>query len=75
MNDYRFANFPYEKRRTAGLSQNQAARLLGVSDKAVSKWKNARRSPPRILCESWQSLWMNCCKCERSRRQCLSTRL
>ena len=45
MNDYRFGNYLYEKRRQAGLSQSQTARLLGVSDKAVSKWENGKAKP------------------------------
>lgn len=45
MNDYRFANYLYEKRKLAGLSQSQVARLVGVSDKAVSKWENGKAKP------------------------------
>ena len=45
MNDYRFGNYICEKRRSAGLSQSQLARLLGVTDKAVSKWENGRAKP------------------------------
>ena len=45
MNDYRFGNYVYEKRRLSGLSQSQVARLLGVSDKAVSKWENGKAKP------------------------------
>ena len=45
MNDYRFGNFIYEKRRLSGLSQSQVARLLGVTDKAVSKWENGKAKP------------------------------
>ncbi len=45
MNDYRFGNYIYEKRRLAGLSQRQVAMLLGVTDKAVSKWENGRAKP------------------------------
>ena len=45
MNDYRFANYLYEKRKLAGLSQSQLARLIGVSDKAVSKWENGKAKP------------------------------
>ncbi len=45
MNDYRFGNYVFEKRRAAGLSQSQVARLLGVTDKAVSKWENGRAKP------------------------------
>ncbi len=44
-NDYRFGNYIYEKRRLAGLSQSQIARLLGVTDKAVSKWENGKAKP------------------------------
>lgn len=45
MNDYRFGNFIYEKRKLSGLSQDQVARLLGVTDKAVSKWENGKAKP------------------------------
>ena len=45
MNDYKFGNRLFEKRKQLGLSQSQAARLLGVSDKAVSKWENGRSKP------------------------------
>ncbi len=45
MNDYPFGNYLYEKRKAAGLSQSQVARLLGLSDKAVSKWENGRAKP------------------------------
>lgn len=45
MNDYKFGNLIYEKRKLAGLSQSQVARLIGVSDKAVSKWENGRAKP------------------------------
>ena len=45
MNDYRFADYLYEQRRQAGLSQRQVAALLGMSDKAVSKWETVRAKP------------------------------
>ena len=45
MIDYRFADYLYEKRRQAGLSQRQVAALLGMSDKAVSKWETGRAKP------------------------------
>ena len=45
MNDYRFGNFLFERRKLAGLSQDQVARLLGVTDKAVSKWENGKAKP------------------------------
>ena len=40
MNDYRFGNQIYELRRRAELSQTQLAGMLGVTNKAVSKWEN-----------------------------------
>ena len=45
MKDYRFGNYIYEKRKLSGLSQSQVARLLGVTDKAVSKWENGKAKP------------------------------
>lgn len=45
MADYSFGNFLLEKRKEAALSQRQAAQLLGVSDKAVSKWENGKAKP------------------------------
>ena len=40
LNDYLFANKLYSLRKAAGLTQAQVARLVGVSDKTVSKWEN-----------------------------------
>lgn len=45
MNDYTFGNKLCEMRKAAGLSQSQVARLVGVSDKAVSKWENGKAKP------------------------------
>jgi len=45
MNDYNFGNFIYEKRCRLGLSQAQIAELLGVTNKAVSKWENGKSKP------------------------------
>lgn len=45
MNDYRFGNYIFERRKLSGLSQDQVARLLGVTDKAVSKWENGKAKP------------------------------
>ncbi|MBQ3860044.1 MAG: helix-turn-helix domain-containing protein [Clostridia bacterium] len=46
----RFGNHLTELRKMRGLSQAQLGALLGVTDKAVSKWENARAMPDsRIL--------------------------
>ena len=45
MNDYTFGNRLYTMRKAAGLSQSQVAKLVGVSDKAVSKWENGKSKP------------------------------
>lgn len=40
MRDYSFGNFISALRERCGLSQYQLGALVGVSDKAVSKWEN-----------------------------------
>ena len=45
MNDYGFGNYLYEKRKAAGLSQNEMAEKLGVTGKAVSKWETGAAKP------------------------------
>ena len=47
MRDYSFGNFISALRERQGLSQYQLGALVGVSDKAVSKWENGA-SVPRI---------------------------
>lgn len=47
MRDYSFGNFISALRERCGLSQYQLGALVGVSDKAVSKWENGV-SKPRI---------------------------
>lgn len=50
MRDYSFGNFLHELRVRRGLSQFQFGMLVGVSDKAVSKWENGSAKPQsRIL--------------------------
>lgn len=50
MRDYSFGNFLHELRVRRGLSQFQLGMLVGVSDKAVSKWENGLAKPQsRIL--------------------------
>lgn len=47
MRDYSFGNFISTLRERCGLSQYQLGVLVGVTDKAVSKWENGA-SKPRI---------------------------
>ena len=47
MRNYSFGNFISALRERCGLSQYQLGALVGVSDKAVSKWENGA-SKPRI---------------------------
>ncbi len=50
MRDYRFGTFLRELRVQTGLSQYQLGMLVGVSDKAISKWENGISKPKsRIL--------------------------
>lgn len=44
--DYDFGNYLSELRKSRGLSQYQLGRLLGVSDKTVSKWENGGADMP-----------------------------
>ena len=45
MRDYSFGNFLHELRTRRGLTQYQLGALVGVSDKAVSKWENGSSKP------------------------------
>lgn len=45
MNDYEFGNYLYDLRKKAGLSQNELAWQLDVTNKAVSKWENGKCKP------------------------------
>ncbi len=45
MRDYSFGNFLQELRLRIGLTQYQLGALVGVSDKAVSKWENGSSKP------------------------------
>lgn len=50
MKDYNFGNFLRELRERKGLSQYQLGALVGVSNKAVSKWENGIAKPnSRVL--------------------------
>ncbi len=45
MKDYEFGTKIYELRKAESLSQNKLAEMLGVSNKAVSKWENGNAKP------------------------------
>lgn len=45
MNDYAFGNRLCALRRQAGLTQQEAANRLGVTNKAVSKWETGKSKP------------------------------
>ncbi len=49
MRDYSFGNFLHELRSRRGLTQYQLGALVGVSDKAVSKWENGSSKPQSNL--------------------------
>lgn len=45
MNDYNFGNLLYELRHKANLTQDELAKKLGITNKAVSKWENGKAKP------------------------------
>lgn len=45
MRDYKFGNFLTSLRKQCGYTQYELGKLLGVSDKAVSKWENGTAKP------------------------------
>ena len=49
MNDYAIGNFLCSLRTEKGLSQSQLGTMLGVTNKAVSKWENGRAKPNTSL--------------------------
>ncbi|MBQ9008287.1 MAG: PHP domain-containing protein [Clostridia bacterium] len=50
MRDYAFGNLVTKLRTELGFSQFQLGRLIGVSDKAVSKWENGNAKPRVATC-------------------------
>lgn len=49
MNDYEFGNFIYSLRNEKGLTQSELGEMLGVTNKAVSKWENGSAKPNTSL--------------------------
>ena len=57
MNDYSFGNYIYNKRIQSGDSQNELARKLGVTGKAISKWENGTAKPKTETIRKLAALW------------------
>ena len=49
MQDYKFGNFLYTLRDEKGLTQSELGKMLGVTNKAVSKWENGSAKPNTSL--------------------------
>ena len=45
MQDFSFGNRLYEMRKKSGMSQTELGKILGVTNKAVSKWENGKAKP------------------------------
>ena len=45
MNDYNFGNRLYKLRNEFKLSQNELGKMVGVTNKAVSKWEMGKAKP------------------------------
>ena len=45
MDRYKFGEFIYQKRKQKGLTQEEMGRLLGVTNKAISKWEVGETLP------------------------------
>ena len=45
MNDFEFGNYLFSLRKALKLSQEKLANILGVTNKAVSKWENGKCKP------------------------------
>ena len=57
MNDYAFGNFLTQLRTEKGLSQAEVGSMLGVTNKAVSKWENGAAKPNTGLLPKLASLY------------------
>lgn len=45
MNDFEFGNRLYNLRKQAKLSQSELAEMVGLTNKAVSKWESGKSKP------------------------------
>lgn len=51
MDKFRFGNYIYQKRKDLGLKQDDLGKILGVTNKAVSKWETGETLPDICLLE------------------------
>jgi putative transcriptional regulator len=49
MSNYNFGNYICELREKKGLSQSELGKILGVTNKAISKWENGGAYPSSEL--------------------------
>lgn len=52
MDKYKFGDYIYNKRKNLGLTQEELGRLLGVTNKAVSKWEVGETMPDIMMLKS-----------------------
>ena len=57
MNDYNFGNYIFKKRQETKMSQSQLADILGITNKAVSKWENGKAKPTTNTLRKMAALW------------------
>ena len=57
MNDFEFGNYIYELRSKAGFTQEELARHLNVTNKAVSKWETGKSKPTTNTLRKMASLF------------------
>ena len=56
MNQEKIGKFLADVRKEKGLTQQELAKIVGVTDRAISNWENGRRMPDislfKVLCEA-----------------------
>lgn len=57
MNDYKFGELLFQKRKKAGLSQSKLAEMVGVTGKAVSKWETGSAKPTTEMLRKLSALF------------------
>lgn len=63
IDETKFGNQIYERRKAQGLTQEQLGKELGVSSQAISKWENGESLPDTSLipdiCKALSVEWQN----------------